>query len=50
MERAGVNEIKLYLIAKTSAGEGLRQSIVFGFYKTFQMAYSIESNVNCKRR
>ena len=56
--RVGVKEIKLYLIHRVQGlpkrrqgnREELRQSSVFGFFKTLQMVYPIVPNVNCKRR
>ena len=49
LEGAGVNKIKHYLIyliqglPKCRRGEELRQSMVFGFYRTLQMVYHVET-------
>ena len=56
LERAGVNDIKLYLMHRAQGspkhrrGKGLRQSTVFGFYKTLQMAYFIDTGRQLQKR
>ena len=55
LERAGVKEIKLYLIHRAQGspnrrlGERLRQSSLFGFFKTLQMVYSIDTKRQLQR-